>query len=115
MKTPAGTECKYYYQDFHRGREIQECRLAQRNEESLEWQPSDCEKCIVPEILWANASPDLRLRVTIKKGLLGLGRRVEVQARCEKHNHLIEDPITGCQDCAAERPGLDVFFSGGDE
>ena len=59
MKTPAGKECKHYYQDFHRGRDIQECRLAKRNLDSEKWHPDDCSKCPVPEILMANADPDI--------------------------------------------------------
>src|SRR5688572_8219728 len=27
MRTPAGKECDFYYEDFHRGRELQECRI----------------------------------------------------------------------------------------
>ncbi len=27
MINPAGQECRFYYQDFHRGRSEQECRL----------------------------------------------------------------------------------------
>ena len=27
MKTPAGTECKYFYGDYYRGRNHEECRL----------------------------------------------------------------------------------------
>ena len=110
MKTPAGTDCDYYYEDFHRGRSRQECRLARRNAESAAWQPSDCEGCPVPEILWANASPNLILRLTIKPGVLGIGRRNVVEAACRKHDVPIEDPVVGCPQCAAERPGLDIFF-----
>jgi hypothetical protein len=27
MRTPAGTECKYFYGDYYRGRSQEECRL----------------------------------------------------------------------------------------
>ena len=30
MRTPAGTECPYYYADYYRGRSKQECRLIDR-------------------------------------------------------------------------------------
>lgn len=110
MKTPAGKECPQYYADFHRGRHVQECRLAQRNPESAPWQPGDCSRCPVPDILYANASPDMRLRLTIKSGILGIGRRNIVDAFCEKHNIKIEDPIAGCPRCNAERPGIEEFL-----
>ncbi|MEM7346130.1 MAG: hypothetical protein AAF485_17970, partial [Chloroflexota bacterium] len=61
MKTPAGQECKFYYGDFHRGRNVQVCRLIERNPESLPWHPNLCSSCPVPEILLANASDTLKL------------------------------------------------------
>jgi hypothetical protein len=110
MKTPAGKECPQYYQDFHRGRHVQECRLEERNPQSARWQPGDCTRCPVPDILRANASPDMRVSLTIKAGFLGIGRHNEVTAYCERHNRVIEDPIVGCPQCNAERPGIDVFL-----
>ena len=96
MRTPAGKECRYYHEDFHRGRNIQECRLVNENPESQRWHPSDCNKCPVPDILLANASPDLALTLIIKKGFLGFGRSHSVTARCLKHHVPVEDPYIGC-------------------
>jgi hypothetical protein len=59
--------------------------------------------------LKANASKDLELSLTIKPRLLGLGRKVEVEAYCLRHRIPIEDPYVGCPQCIAERPGLDLF------
>lgn len=109
MRTPAGKECRHYYEDFHRGRNIQECRLIKGNPDSLAWRPADCARCGVPEILNANSSPNVELKLTIKPKLLGLGRTMEVEASCIKHHITIEDAFTGCPHCNAERPGLDVF------
>ncbi len=111
MKTPAGKECPQYFADFHRGRHIQECRLALRNPESAPWHPNDCARCPVPDILLANASPNMRLRLTIKPGILGIGRHNKVDAFCEKHLVTIDDPFVGCPQCNAERPGIDAFLS----
>jgi hypothetical protein len=111
MKTPAGKECPQYYADFHRGRHVQECRLAGRNPQSASWHPNDCAHCPVPDILRANASLSLRLRLTIKPGFLGLGRHNKVEAFCEKHLRPIEDPIVGCTLCNEEKPGVDAFLS----
>ncbi|MBI5669764.1 MAG: hypothetical protein HZC41_17340 [Chloroflexi bacterium] len=110
MRTPAGKECRFYYEDYNRGRGVQECRLVQGNRESLPWRPHYCAICPVPEILYANASPDLNLKLTIKPRLLGLGRQMEVTATCLKHRIPIDDPRVGCERCNTERPGLDVFF-----
>jgi hypothetical protein len=109
MRTPAGKECRHYYEDFNRGRAVQECRLVKQNPASMHWRPSDCSKCPVPDILNANASPNLDLMVTIKLRFLGLKRDVEVTASCAKHRVAIEDAFIGCPQCNAERPSLDLF------
>jgi hypothetical protein len=104
MKTPAGHECRFYYEDFHRGRSKQECRLIKGASHSPAWQSSDCERCQVPRILLDNASPHLVLEGKVKLGFLGLGRRVDVTAYCSKHNRKLEDPHVGCPICADEFP-----------
>ena len=109
MKTPAGKECPHYYQDFHRGRDIQECRLVKYNAASMHWQPKDCANCPVPEILQANASPLMELTLTIKTKFMGFGRKLEVTARCTRHDIPIEDPYVGCPLDLKENPGLDIF------
>ncbi len=115
MRTPAGKECKYYYEDFHRGRATQECRLIHETSGSKAWHPSDCSNCPVPEILRANASEHLQLKAAIKTGFLGFGRHVDVTARCGKHNVIIDDPMIGCPICSQERAeDLAVFFGGDD-
>jgi hypothetical protein len=96
MRTPAGKECRHYYQDFHRGRSVQECRLVKENLSSLAWRPTDCSRCPVPDILNANASRDLRLQITITAGFLGLRRRLEVKAWCRGEPLTLEKAYTGC-------------------
>ena len=110
METPAGKECRFYYQDFYRGNSEQECRLIQKNPRSLEWQPKDCFSCPVPDILRANSSHDLVLEANIKKGMLGMNRRVEVTAFCSRHLIDVVQPEVGCPKCAMERPGLRELF-----
>ena len=109
MQLPDGRECKHYYADYNRGRNIVECRLVKANPESLRWKPGDCKSCTVPEILNANASPNLELKVTIKTQLFGLQRKVSVSAQCIKHRIPVKNPYIGCEQCNAERPGLDIF------
>lgn len=106
MRTPAGRECPHYYADFNRHtRDVEECRLARQNPNSAAWHPKDCAKCPVPDIMLANASPDTQLILTIKVGLLGLMRRLEVEAICLKDGQKV-DPYVGCPD---DHPGLDIF------
>jgi hypothetical protein len=110
MQTPAGKACRYYYEDFNRGRSVQECRLLKSAGSPLPWRPSDCTRCPVPDILNANASPDLELALKIEPRVMGLGRRMTVTASCLKHQHPIEDPYVGCPQCNAERgEALDIF------
>lgn len=110
MRTPAGKECSFYYEDYHRGHEVQECRLIKGNMNSPDWLPKDCSQCPVPEILQANNSPHLVLEATVEKGLLGLTRKVKVKAFCSRHLVDVPNPIVGCKECARERPGLEALF-----
>lgn len=110
MRTPAGKECRFYYADFHRGRSTEECRLIAANPRSPSWRPKDCFVCPVPEILAANSNPDMVLEGTVRQGILGLGRRVEVNAFCSRHLVDVEEPRVGCRQCVLERPGLEHLF-----
>lgn len=109
MRTPAGRDCKHYYEDFHRGRNLQECRLIKANPNSKAWQPSDCAKCPVPDILYANASPDLELTLAVHTRFMNFGRYMVVSASCLRHRIPVDDPHIGCPQCAASREGLDIF------
>ena len=57
MKTPAGTECKYFYGDYYRGRDLEECRLL-----GAVWTRDLCRTCPVPSIGMANACEFMQLR-----------------------------------------------------
>ncbi len=110
MRTPDGRECPHYYEDFHRGRAVQECRLAAANPHTLRWRPTDCARCPVPAILQANASPHMRLRLTLRKRWLGrFGRKLEVHAWCALHDVPIENPYLGCPLDAADNDALRLF------
>ncbi len=109
MRTPAGKECKHYYEDYNRGRNIKECRLVKVNPSSIRWRPDDCKRCPVPDILNANASPNMELTLTITTKMLGFARGYDVSAQCLRHRIPIDDPYVGCPRCAEERPGLDLF------
>jgi hypothetical protein len=97
MRTPAGQECPFYYADYHRGRNHQECRLV--SPAGPRWQPSDCGRCAVPSILRANACPNLHLEAKIVPGVLGLGRRVALRATCRITPGEVREPEIGCGHC----------------
>jgi hypothetical protein len=109
MITPAGTECRYYYEDYYRGRERQECRLIGQNPQSDPWRPELCKTCPVPGILRANACPHLVLEGRVGRRFLGLSRRVEVSAVCSKYLVDVREPHVGCGHCHEERPGAELF------
>ncbi len=99
MRTPAGIECPHYYEDFHRGRGRQECRLIERTPDGGRWAPDLCRRCIVPRIRMANACPNLILEARVRSGLLGLGRGVEVSASCVRSGEAVKEPEIGCGFC----------------
>lgn len=103
MKVPTtGKECPFFYGDYYRGRDHEECRLIGTNE----WSQKDCETCPVPDILLANSCPHMVLTGEIKKGILGLGRKVAVTAYCKKTHRDVDNPYVGCGEC---HPILDLF------
>ena len=99
MRTPAGTECPHYYEDFYRGRSTQECRLIGRNPRSGPWEPNLCSRCPVPDILRANACPHMVLEAQVVRRWFGLVRRVDVYAVCTKYQVEVDDPYVGCGHC----------------
>ena len=100
MRTPAGVDCQYYYEDFNRGRQIQECRLIKRNPQSAAWRPRLCRSCPVPAILLGNGCPNMVLSARI--GWHWLARRVQVSAFCTLANEPVTDPMVGCGRCHGE-------------
>lgn len=99
MRTPAGTECPHYYEDFHRGRQRQECRLIKRTPGGGRWTPDLCARCPVPRILMANGCPHLLLEARVIRSALGLRRRVEVSAACTRTLQAVQEPEIGCGHC----------------
>ncbi len=99
MRTPYGKECKFFYDDYFRGRKTQECRLVQRNPNTESWFVSLCQTCPVPDILTANQCPNLRLRGKVGRGFLGLTKKVQVDAMCAKYTVEVTDPNVGCGHC----------------
>ncbi|MFO7741049.1 MAG: hypothetical protein R6X31_01940 [Anaerolineae bacterium] len=102
MRTPAGTQCPYYYEDFYRGRSTQECRLIGRNPGSRSWEPKLCARCPVPDISRVNACPHMVLEARVVRRWFGLVHRVEVYAVCTKYEVEVDDPYVGCGHCHPE-------------
>jgi hypothetical protein len=98
MKTPAGKECRYFYGNYFRGRNTEECRLLR--DSGQRWSRDLCTSCPVPDILRANACEFLRFRAEVARPLsAALQRRVRVLSRCEKTGRDVLEPEIGCGEC----------------
>ena len=100
MKHPKPVNCRYYYTDYHRGRDHEECRLIKRNPNSRPWRRSLCDTCPVPDILLHSNCPQIALEATVVKKL-GFLERVEVYAVCTRHMLELKNPKF-CPRCAEE-------------
>jgi hypothetical protein len=56
----------------------------------------------VPRILLANACPNLVLSAGVRALWLGLGRHMEIAARCRKSGDAVREPEIGCGQCHLE-------------
>lgn len=101
METPVS--CRYFYGDYFRGKNREECRLLAANPKNERpWRRKLCDTCPVPEIVIASNSRDLELEAEVKRKFLW-NEQVEVTfAVCSKHMRELSDPLY-CPDCAAER------------
>jgi hypothetical protein len=107
MRTPAGTECKYFYGDYYRGRQQEECRLLAASGDS--WTRDLCHTCPVPSITRANACEFMVLHAEVTRPLAtAFQRRVQVRAFCEKTQRAGFDPHIGCGECHPLPPVFEV-------
>jgi hypothetical protein len=99
MKTPAGFECTYFYGDYFRGKNREECRLIGNTPPPNHWKADLCRTCPVPGILQANACSHMVLDGKVRRGFLGFGRGVAVSAYCNKTHQIVKEPQIGCGQC----------------
>lgn len=102
--------CRYFYGDYFRGKNKEECRLLEANPNNPHaWKRGYCDSCPVPEILIASNSRDLALEAAVVKRFLR--GQVEVTfAVCTKHMEELADPRF-CPKCAQEQRAA----AGGDD
>ena len=99
MRTPAGKECRFFYGDYHRGREFEECRLLDAVSPPIPWKRVYCETCPVPGIQMANACLDMILRPRLGRPFPFLKQQVQVSTYCNKSGRAGFDPHIGCGEC----------------
>lgn len=107
MRTPFGIECHYFYSDYYRGRNIEECRLIGNKQPPHHWTRDLCENCPVPSILRANACSHMTLRGDVKRFFFGIKRKMVVTAYCDKSEAIVSEPAVGCGQC---HPIPQIFF-----
>ncbi len=107
MRTPAGKECPYFYGDYFRGRQQEECRLLQRSAPDQRWTADLCAACPVPDIARANSCEHQQLYASIKRNFPFLKRQVVVRAYCHKSQQEVNDPHIGCGQC---HPNLEFII-----
>ncbi len=99
MKNPAGVECAFFFGDYYRGRDREECRLLSSTSPPLPWQPRLCDSCPVPGILRANSCEHMQLRPRLTRPFPFLPQQVRVGAYCKKTGSDVEEPHIGCGEC----------------
>ena len=107
MRTPAGKECRYFFGDYYRGRNFEECRLLSAANPRMEWKPDLCTNCPVPEILLANACQNLSLSPYFERKFPLLKKTVGVKPVCLLDGKSGFNPHIGCGKC---HPIPDIFF-----
>lgn len=100
MTTPVN--CRYFYGDYHRGRNFESCRLLESSPDNERpWRRKLCDTCPVPEMLITSNSRDLLLEAKVTRKFLR--DQVEVTfAVCAKHMLQLDDGRY-CPQCAAEQ------------
>jgi len=91
--------CEFYFEDYYRGMDRQECRLLARSGEGHRWTIGLCRSCPVPRIREANRCPDMILEARVSSAFLGLGRKVSVTAFCTRTMQDVKEPMVGCGEC----------------
>ena len=99
MRNPAGVECAYFFGDYHRGKNREECRLLDTAHPRLTWNPKLCSRCPVPGILRANSCHNLQLKPVLTRPFPFFSHQVSVQAHCKKTNQVVDQPQVGCGEC----------------
>lgn len=93
--------CRYFYGDYHRGNNREECRLLDASPgNERPWRRAHCNRCPVPELVMTTNCRDLLLEAAVERRFLS--ERVEVTfAVCGKHLIELADPEY-CPECAKE-------------
>ena len=99
MRTPAGKECRYFYGNYFRGRNVEICRLLEERNPPQAWKSSLCDTCPVPDILMANGCENMILVADVHRPFFIGKPEVRIRAQCKKTNQRVDEPHIGCGEC----------------
>lgn len=99
MRTPYGKECPYFFGDYYRGRNHEECRLIGDQPAKHRWTSELCKTCPVPGIILANACENMKLQASIQSLPLGISKRMKIKAFCTLSGKVVSEPHIGCGQC----------------
>jgi hypothetical protein len=99
MRTPAGKECRYFYGDYYRGRQREECRLLNAANPPERWTRELCFSCPVPDLIAANACSHMVLEGQLERPFPFIKQRVKAKAYCTKTLRDVPEPHIGCGEC----------------
>ena len=99
MRTPAGKDCSYFYGNYFRGANFEECRLIGNASPPNDWRRELCKTCPVPDIQRANSCEFMTLSGEVMTSIFGIIRRMKITANCSKKGGRVEDPMIGCGIC----------------
>ncbi len=97
MRTPAGKDCRFFYGNYFRGRNTEECQLLESAK--IHWARDLCFNCPVPDILLANACPHMILLPRVVRAFPFIKRKVQVTTQCSRTQREGFDPHIGCGEC----------------
>lgn len=99
MRTPAGFDCRFFYGDYFRGNNREECRLVNHPVNGILWTPDLCSTCPVPKVIMANACPNLEMIAHVEKYFLGFKKHMVVHYYCSLSKKDVSEPEIGCGKC----------------
>jgi len=97
MRTPQSRDCKFFYGDYYRGRDFEECRALVDPRDKKDWTSAACKNCPMPVILRDNRCQNMTLTAYFRKGIFG--NRIQVKAWCSRSNGIVQKPEIGCGLC----------------
>jgi len=99
MRTPSGKDCKFFYGDYFRGRNIERCSLIAKTGNESEWSSEMCTSCPVPSILLANSCKHMILSGKITRRFIFFKPQITISAYCDKTLTHVKNPHIGCGEC----------------